>query len=196
MPLTGLIGFIIVANPDICAQPLPFKKKKETKHKFLEMLPMRILHPDKFCIPKGPGEKAGAQGRTLAPGEMLLVSQVTSRNTDFRIRTPDFPGEMEGNFWINKTRNAKGVWQREGIKGILPASNTFIFKSSPVLEMSQFHCSTFLRKKTGRKQFLFSGSQIKKRFQLRRTWNEEALITVTNGRGLGGWWFNLVRVLN
>lgn len=62
MPLTGLIGFIIVANPDICAQLLPLKKKKEAKHKCLEMLAMRNLSPDSFYIPKESWRERGYTG--------------------------------------------------------------------------------------------------------------------------------------
>jgi len=51
VPLTGLIGFIVVANPDICAQLLPLKKKK-AEHKSFARLPRRNLPPDSFYIPK------------------------------------------------------------------------------------------------------------------------------------------------
>lgn len=62
MPLTGLIGFIIVANPDICAQLLPLKKEKEAQHKFLATLLLRSLPSDSFDVPKGPGGEGGALG--------------------------------------------------------------------------------------------------------------------------------------
>lgn len=52
MPLAGLIGFRVVVNPDICAQLLTLKKKKEAEHKILEILMMRNLPPDSFYIPK------------------------------------------------------------------------------------------------------------------------------------------------
>lgn len=62
MPLTGLIGFITVASPDICAQLLPLKKEKEAKHKFLEMLLMRNLPLGSFYIPKQSGRGGGCAG--------------------------------------------------------------------------------------------------------------------------------------
>lgn len=62
MPLAGLIGLIIVANPDICAQLLPLEKKKEPKHKFLETLPVRNLPSDGFCIPKKSQRERGCTG--------------------------------------------------------------------------------------------------------------------------------------
>lgn len=97
MPLTGLIGFIIVANLDICAQLLPLKKKKETKH---EMLWMRILPTDRSYIPKESWRERGCAEDVNYPLGCQYFPNFRSyfQRTSFQSVSPQFPRTDVGKF--------------------------------------------------------------------------------------------------